>query len=302
MIRLTPDGVKPQQVIGVVVERMSLSEGTIVTTGRDTLYLHAILESALKHHYVTQALSLPSDYDWDSVNKRSGPFNHNVQGIISLKEFPTAFPLLEEEDRIPVVFITEQKRIGLRSNWEAQPMVTGDFYSGFYELTKRVLSFGHQDIAFFADTTRHPFYLEVCWWGFERALREAGLTPNREAFDTSLTMEPFELTSAKEFLELYGSATAIICENIRTAQNIIAIADMQGISVPQDLSIVAQGYGPMRPGKEKKMTCLQYDIPRAVEICFDLLMEQLKTRTCSIRQARVCPIIFDGESLAPPTS
>ena len=110
------------------------------------------------------------------------------------------------------------------------------------------------------------------------------------------------LTSSKELIETFSDATAVICETMANAHNLIEVADLQGIKVPENLSVVSQGYGYMRRGEDKqRMTCLQYDIPRAIEICLDMLLEQIKTGTCSIRNVMVRPIIVGGDSIAPPS-
>ena len=301
LITVSPEGVERHSVIGVAAVSQPGTD-TETARGADSLHFHTILEDALKRHYVTEVVCLNREDDWTKITTRTGPFSDRVQGIISLHPFPYVYPSKQDRSNIPIVFLLDPTKLRENVFEVTQPVVTGDLYSGFYELTKHVLSFGHRNIVFFANNIRSSEYTQTCWRAHKRAMEEAGLKANKAALEKSMALPARRLTSAKEFIETFNDATAVICETMMSAHNLIEVADLHGIKVPENLSIVTQGYGYMRIGEEKhSMTCLQYDIPRAIDLCLDMLLEQIKTGTCSIRNVMVRPIIVEGESISPPS-
>ena len=128
----------------------------------------------------------------------------------------------------------------------------------------------------------------------------ANAKPNEEAYRRSLSLPDRDLSAAAEYLESFPDATAILCETMVGAHNLIAAAEFKGIDVPGDVSVIGHGYGAMRPGHSGPMSSIAYDIPHAVQCCLDLLSEQARTRVCSTTRVVVQPVFREGASLAVP--
>jgi len=106
----------------------------------------------------------------------------------------------------------------------------------------------------------------------------------RPAFEASLKSDFGQLSIVREFVETCGpnaaapsgGVTAFVCSLPSHAMNIIAVADMIGIRVPEDLSVVSLLSGPMRSWRpDQRLTGIEYDLAHAVSVCFDVLFEHV---------------------------
>jgi DNA-binding LacI/PurR family transcriptional regulator len=190
-----------------------------------------------------------------------------------------------------------------------------DLEDGFYRLTKEVIKQGHRSIVCVgAEPTARERDSAVVFAGYERAMNEAGLPVNQEAFDRSRTIPRGEWVMYREFLEQYASAfastecsapgdetsTAFVCAKSHRAMDIIVVADMLGIAVPEDISMVGFS-SPMRTSKpDQRLTGIDYNLDNTIQECFDLLFKQMKTRRTDVSVVQVKPLVLAGDSLAPP--
>ncbi len=292
-----PRGAAAQGAIGVAM-RADFAWGPEPV---DILHLHVVLEAALRRNCVVETALVANDAEWQRIDTAIGPFSDRVLGIVALYPFPHSCPERLAPERIPVAFLLDPGRLAVEAGETFLPHITGDMYDGFYQLTQKLIDLGHRKIAFFASQPVDADYSRTCWRAHERAMNEAGLHANREAFSQSAGCAIDDTAAIKDFLDRHADATAILCEKISGAHKLIALADLLGIRVPEDLSIVAQGHGMMRPGDPSSpLYCLQYDMARAAEICLDLLFEMARSRTCPITRAMVRPVFVDGRSLARP--
>jgi len=285
--------------------------GEHAASGQDHLRFNNILEAARAHNYVTEVACLKADDDWQAIDRPGNFFSDRVLGIISLYPFSRGAPPKPLADRIPLVFLGDPYGLWREMDEESLPFVTGDLFEAIFQLTRLVISRGHRNIVLHASHGENLYgspgksrqYTDTCWRAYERAMQEAGLTANREAFEQSVSLPKDDFAACRTFLESRRDVTAIVCHNSHVAKDFVSAADAMGIGVPEDLSIVAQGYGLMRLHDPSRwLTRVQYDFARAVELSLDLLFEQVQKRECSLTRVFVKPVLIEGHSLAPPRS
>ncbi len=162
--------------------------------------------------------------------------------IVSKKNVPLFMQFIVR--KIPVIFI-DHGVYGVNA-----PFVTTDNHNICYNLTRELISMGHTRIAFVAtnstlETSKARFA------GYIKALVENNIVPSPEYFvditselpthDILISDDPevFNLPSIfKSIMSLKERPTALICVNDAIAIHIEKLALAQGISIPNDLSIV----------------------------------------------------------------
>ena len=306
LISLLPKGKTPIGTIGILVYRHDAGDTTSLAYQElDQWRIHAILKEAAERNYTEEIKYIDEVHEEVGIDKHGGLFSDRVKGIISIHDFSHKDLTLIPPENIPLVFLGY-------ANFSGKPCVALDLEEGFYQLTKEVIGQGHRSIVCFgAEEYPAPGEMANFFSGYERAMKEAHLSVHYEAFQESLKILPGQLSMYREYIERYIKAadkadrentpTAFVCSKCERATNIIAVADMMGIRVPEDLSIVSLVAGPMRAYKpDQRITGIEYDLEHTVRLCFDLLFDQMRTRKSLISVVRVKPLIKKGESLAPP--
>lgn len=117
------------------------------------------------------------------------------------------------------------------------PFVQTNEQEAAYQLTRHLLSLGHRKIGFILGPPDHvasKLRLE----GFRQALAEIGIRPDK----SYLAQGQFNFESGKSatqtLLQLNPRPTAIFASNDSMAAGAMVIAHQQGLSLPQELSIV----------------------------------------------------------------
>jgi len=260
--------------------------------------LPALHEAAEKRGYTIETKYLGAEEDWTQITRVGVVFGRDTLGVISLYPFPHADEedLILGPDRFPFVYLGSSTSTCL-------PVVCGDTYNGFSRLTKRIIELGHRDIIMMGEPDQSPREVENRYLGYARAMEHAGLTPNRDAHTMSLDLRAGDLGALREFLDRWSNATAIISARTVITQDIIAMAEMMGRHVPEDLSVGGHGPQSMRPqDKEHILVGLGYDQSFLANQCLDMLEHQALTRECSASRLITMPTIVEGHSLAPPRS
>ncbi|MCX7015047.1 MAG: GntR family transcriptional regulator [Candidatus Sumerlaeota bacterium] len=292
---ILPGGRSPRGAVGIVIPAYSPAVSPAYAAwgvGR----MHWVQKAAVERNFITEVFCLEEGADPRRIDSVEGPFGSRVKGIISLCPFPHRVERQLPPDRIPIVFAGFE-------NEDCAPSVYGDSLDAVCQLTQQVIARGHRKILFCGSPalTRRESAIRVR--GHVEAMREAGLPVDEKAIQRSLEIPAGDLAGHREFLMAFGEeATAIVCATCERAQNFIAVADVLGIRVPEDLSLVA--YGPetqMRlnaPGGQ--IAGISFDTGFIVTTCFDLLLDQVKTRQCPVRRILVNPTVQEGDSLSTP--
>ena len=289
---LAPKGQRARATVGVA---MLLAEDhqTWTTTPYSGYRLARIMAVAEERNYAVEVKYLRADERWDSVDRVGAVFGKDVMGVISLYQFPHAPREFLGPDRLPFVYLGSNTHRCL-------PAVAGDTIDGFSQATRRAIEEGHRNIVCLFEPSDDPWEDQCRVQGHRSAMEAAGLTYRHEAYDFSMCLSEGDLAGLRQFISRFRDATAIICMWGLVCGRLVEVAEMMGIRVPQELSIVGHGASPMGARKSSVMTHLEYDMDALVGTCFDLLIEQRSERrtrrTLVLGMAR----IHDGASLAPP--
>lgn len=288
----TPEGRKPIGTIGVAI-LLDEEQGNWNTSPYSEYRLARVMAVAEKRHYSVKVKYIHRGEDWDKVDQVGGVFGEEVVGVISLHPFNHMPEFNLADDRLPFVYFGGNTPYCL-------PNVTGDTSNGFYQLTSAIIAQGHEKIICFCDPADSKYELAAHLYGHRLAMDEAGLEVNEPAWRQSLNVREGDLSAIRSYLEDYKDATAIICMWGGMATHLVAVADMMGIKVPEELSVTAHGASPLVNKPGQMMTALEYDVDALISAAVDLLREQQRYRCVKRTHVLGNPYINLGASLAPP--
>jgi hypothetical protein len=297
LVSSKPQSALPRGTIGVV---------TPWATPPGEYRLGFIQRARAERNYNTEAIFVdPADESqwnpdrWERVARVDGMFGDvegpPVKGVISLIPFPhNGGEALElGSGHLPFVYW------GSVSS-DCLPCVCGDTHNAFCRITRQITQLGHRRIITVSALNEPDREVENRFLGHAKAMEEAGLKADREAHDLSLTLPPGDLRAIREFLTRYAEATAIVVLGGPT-QDIIAMSELMGRQIPEDLSIAGMGPRLIRPHDETHLlTRVLFDPNELAAACFDLLEQQMVSGRCAASRLLMSPKIVGGHSLAPP--
>jgi DNA-binding LacI/PurR family transcriptional regulator len=289
-----PRGAKSKGVIGIA---MTKSE-ELSNYHFDHVYLsrmHSVIKGATDRGYTTEVLCLPDgDEGWDMVDVRGASFSERVVAIISLHPFARYKLPPPEEERLPLVFFEAPGE-------ESRPTVHHDAVFAAYQATRLAIDAGHRDIILYAGRPHPDCGFEKSYEGYERAMRQAGLSINDKAIEQSLAHHNDDLTLMRQFLVEHGSATALFTLTSAKARRFVSLCDVLGIEIPGDLTLVSQASAPMRTNDEHKtISGSRARTSETVKSCFAILEEMLQSGTTARRCIVLQPDAVRENSLGPP--
>jgi len=113
-------------------------------------------------------------------------------------------------------------------------VVTADDIQGGYDMTRHLLTLGHQHI-WFVGNIRLPWFAR-CFEGYRRAMTEAGFEPRHRHIDSEDETEIGYLGS-KSILAHGEEVTAIFAGNDPTAHGVYRGLRDSGVRIPDDISV-----------------------------------------------------------------
>lgn len=289
---VAPEGHRPLGTVGVVM-MLAEDQQNWRTTPYSEYRLARTLAVAKERGYAVDLKYLRAEDDWSIVDRAGAVFSTDVLGVISLHPFPhlpwDELPL----DRLPFVHLGSNSYVCL-------PTVAGDTVTGFYRMTRRVIAEGHRHIVCLCDPADTEWEIRGRLLGHEKAMHEAGLEVRYAPFENYRGRFEGDLAGLRNFIEENRTATCIICMWGRVSSQLVEVAEMMGIRVPDELSITAHGFSRMGSHRDVEMTHLDYDMDAMVHSCFDLLQEQKKSRRTRRTLILESAHIREGGSLRPP--
>lgn len=218
--------------------------------------------------------------------------SHQVRGILYTAMY-------HKELEVPEVALeTRTVALNARDLSGRIPGVVPDDETGGYEATRILLEAGHTRIGMInifpgegipAARDRRR--------GYERALLEAGITPDPDLLVAGEGIHSSGQEGARRLLGLTDPATAIFCGNDRTALGAYQEIAAMGLSIPEDVSIV--GYDDqdiLRDYFHPGLTTIQLPfLAMGVRAAALVLDPAAPAETHAIP----CPVIHRG-SVAPP--
>lgn len=223
-------GYVPSEAARLLAGHKSPTIGVAIPDFTDPFYMniiHGIEEVAIAHHHELFVGSF--NQDLRRQRKLFDAFDQKrLAGVVIAGSLVDAAYLNREKNKVPAVLV---------NHYEYPFSVAIDQKRGVSKAVYHLISLGHRHIAYVSlgtstnsDTFRYQAYIET--------LRSAGLPADPNwvvAGDGGISGG---LTAVSKLTTLSVPPTAIVCYNDRTAIGVINGLHQQGLSVPDDMSVV----------------------------------------------------------------
>jgi DNA-binding LacI/PurR family transcriptional regulator len=220
--------------VGLVVEQLPLS------LRGDHFYAdvtEGIQYEAERLGYNLAISVLRSPYDMPRLVEED-----QVAGILAIGGGDVTDNLLHQIDDLKVPLVTVDNQ-----SWE-KPLnnVVVDNHRGAYLATQHLIDLGHQRIAIIRGPEKYKSLTER-YHGFVQALFDAGIVPDRELIQPSISkgVPRKGYLEMQQLLRLESIPTAIFAVTDRTALGAMDAIIEYGLNIPDDISIV--GFDDMPP-------------------------------------------------------
>ena len=261
-------------------------------------YQHVILQTAKKHNLVSETKVLPVHFSAPQINQRGRLFGEDVMGVISLTPWHMPVRFGETEGTIPVVFLLSPFETGI-------PKISADIQEAYYELTSRVIRYGHRTVIFSEDSIEpDPRQTEMHRAGFVQAMRENSMETDESLLRASRAVNNRHLPSVaahlKEILDKTRNLgpVAVVSGSLGRAMALTRLALAEGIRVPEDLGIVSIGSAPMEGDPNRQITGMLPDFDAMTSMCMQLLQQQRDKGRSDITEVRFRMHFVRGNTLA----
>lgn len=241
------------------------------------------------------------DYSGPDVEQRSSALLHQLRldGVVLTAPVTDneAVQRVLEQARIPYVRITPEHET------ETAPSVRIDERQAAIKLTQHLLSLGHRRIGFIKGSPNHAA-TELRYSGFHEAMQEAGLAVEPELVEKGRFNYASAMPCARRLLAREDRPTAIFASNDEMAAAVIAVAVEQGLSLPQELSVVGFDDTPMAQMLSPSLTTVRHPVREMGEAAADILFAAFaqKGQAAPAAPHRVLPyeIILRQSTAAAP--
>ena len=197
-----------------------------------------------------------------------------IHGLILPPPFCDSEPLLKQLAAHSVLAVAVSSG---RPNESANSIGIDDQRAA-YEMTRHLLSLGHQRLGFIlGDRQQHSSERRLA--GFRSAMRDAGLDPAQMSV---LAQGDFSyrsgLDAAESLLAAPERPTAIFASNDDMAAATVAIAHRMGLDVPSDLAVVGFDDAPLATTIWPELTTVRQPVSAMAGAAVELLVRHLRAR------------------------
>ena len=216
-------------------------------------------------------------------------YNLNVDAVIT----PTYLNVPKSD--IPVIIWGNE-----RDDYDC---VYPDKYAFGEEVIERLWSLGHRFIGLaglgIPGKVQPPYQTERRYLGM-RAVLEA-----RHAFDPRLTINVHSELSEGPividyFLSLPRVPTVIVCHSYELAVGVIRAANLRGIRIPEQLSVVGFDYLPLIGEMSPSLATYDQHLSKMAQLLVDVTLNRIRNPDLPRQKRPVTVDFVEGESLAAP--
>ena len=261
-------------------------------------YQHIILQTAKKRNLVLENKVLPFHLAAVEINRRGRLFGEDVLGIISLTPWRMPVRFGKTDGTIPVVFLLPPFEPGV-------PKVCADIQEAYYELTSRVIRYGHRQVVFSEDCIEtDPRQSEMHRQGYVIAMRENGMEIDEPLIRSSQAVNNAHLPSVSTHLREIvrrpksRGPVAVVAGTLGRAMALIRSAKMDGLHIPDDISIVSIGSAPIDGDASRQISGMLPDFDAMTEMCMNLLEQQQEKGRADLTEVRFRMHFIRGNTLA----
>lgn len=236
----------------------------------DTSYVSKFLLRGLKscrstgHHLVVDEIDDDIEKSLASVKELIEVTQ--VDGLILLPPICNDAKLLATLQQANVSFV----RIAPDTQLNISPYICMDDYQASFEMTEVLIRQGHTKIGHIIGNTNQGVS-RLRYQGYLDALRSNQITVPPEYIEQGLFTVDSGLAAAKKMLALEDKPTAIFAANDEMAAGVLSAAHMNGISVPEELSIVGFDDGHLAVSVSPNLTTVRQPIQQMSELAIDII-------------------------------
>ena len=259
-------------------------------------YEHVIIAQARRNKLMTEIRVLPADFDVRTVNERGALFGENVSGIISLTPFRMPVRFGDAPATLPIVFLCPPFE-------NCAPKVCADVRDAYYDLTYRLIRYGHTRIIFSEDSVEpDPLQTKMHREGYLEAMKDYGLPVDKELMKAARSVRNSDPSSVEDYLKaiirpkISNRPTALVAGSLGRGMVIARVAPLHKINIPRDLSIVTIGCDRLEGQNGGFITGMLPDFDNMVLMCLDMLDQQKTNRKSDITKIHVRMHFLSGDT------
>jgi DNA-binding LacI/PurR family transcriptional regulator len=257
--------------------------------------LEGIYDEAEKKEYEVVVVGISEDVNLQRVLDNLD--QHSVDGIIACASNFPAQALIEilEKRNIPIISVNR------RIDHPRIPCITVDFENATYQRTRYLINMNHRRIGILTGPNREPGPAHLL--GYQKAMQEAGLEINPAWHQSGLlTVEGgFQTMNALLYISILKSPTAVITSNDLMALGAMDAIRMQGLRVPEDISVVGFDDIIMAAHSNPPLTTISMPKFRIGKIAIQLLDQILVNKELETRNSLIVmesPLIVRMSTIA----
>lgn len=211
-----------------------------------------------------------------------------VDGVIVMGNFSYAYRNALAATKIPLMMLDTFDASFQRDS------VISDGYYGMYTVTDFLLRMGHRDIMFVGSPDATSSITDR-YYGFCRAMREHGILVEQSRHVLPDRDEEGKIEIHLESLEHMPTAFACNCDT--TAYILLNQLKEQGVSVPDDVSIVGFDNYMLAEMAVPKLTTYAVDLDRMAKCSIEQLFQRMGNLDEEIRRMVVSGYLVERESV-----
>lgn len=252
----------------------------------------AVEDEADRHGYAIFMSSTRSDRQRE-IAALNRLHDRHVDGLIMMTNTP--------DDGTLAALIGKRKNVVLIDEDIPDVVVPRVFIEneiGAYKATRHLIEAGHEYIAYISGPAG-LYTVEQRRAGFQRAMREAGLTVRKPLLAGGSFSSDFARKATLEFLKARTPPTAILSSSDYITIGVMQGLKQAGISVPDQISVVAFDDMPLTELFNPPLTAIRQPIDALGRVGFQVLFSLLSGKQAPM--LTILPVqLIERESVAPP--
>ena len=260
-------------------------------------YEHVILLWARRKNLLTEVKVLPAGLDVTKANQKGAIFEDDVIGIISLTPFQMPVRFGDITGTLPIVFLCPPFD-------RCAPKVCADVRDAYYDLTSRLIRYGHKRIVFSEDSVEpDPRQTKMHREGYLEAMKEHGLAVDMDLLRDSREVRNTTLSSVANHLKAIAGTksrqrpTAVVAGSLGRGMALTRVAPLHKIGIPRDLSIVTIGSDRLEGQSGHQITGMLPDFDHMVEMCLTMLAQQTTAGKSDFTEIHVRMHFIPGDTI-----
>jgi DNA-binding LacI/PurR family transcriptional regulator len=235
--------------------------------------------------------------DVTKANQKGAIFEDDVIGIISLTPFQMPVRFGDLTGTLPIVFLCPPFD-------RCAPKVCADVRDAYYDLTSRLIRYGHKRIVFSEDSVEpDPRQTRMHREGYLESMKEHGLAVDMDLLRDSREVRNTTLSSVATHLKaIVGMKarqrpTAVVAGSLGRGMALTRVAPLHKIGIPQDLSIVTIGSDRLEGQSGRQITGMLPDFDHMVEMCLTMLAQQKAAGKSEFTEIHVRMHFIPGDTI-----